>query len=825
MVKLSQKRRGQPGASTSQPTKKRKVDASSEAIPRKVRTVPKKEKAAHRKTIPIPADANEPNDGDESEADADDIAFFTNEAQSASFLNTLDKNAIARSKHESDRLHKMNKPARVKSVVDDDLPSIHSHSEDEGLWDSDIESYDLSVASDAGGIEDDSASSQSSSDSESELELEERYVRKQKKPAYSETETGAERLPIKMPDGKLKKRGYLPVQEVEGSSDEDDGIEDATRAMEQLAPPREDISTGARFGRPAVTAVIGTKSRKARIQAAKEQLASICQEVVADPENSIGLLRRLNSFSLPSITTPTHPKPVQNDPIIRKLAMLSQLAVFKDIIPAYRIRALTDKEKEEKVSQQVQRQRDYEQGLVGVYQNYLRTLEQDLKSKTELFDTALSCLCSLLQEIPHFNFRLNIMSALVAQLSRRSWPESSEICLKTFISVLQHDQSGDASLELVRLLNRMIKERKFNVHPNALGCLLHLRLKSELGVKASDTKVDRDLPPKPDRRRRADKKYDPKAPHLSKKAKKAEKERKEIQQELYEAEVEVDREERSKTHTETLKLLFVLYFRILKSPHRTPLLPAALVGISKFAHLVNIDFFKDLLATLRTLITREGTDLLSELESDEKEEDIAPVDDLEVTRHRLLCIVTAFELLTGQGEALSIDLADFVNFLYGILIDLALVPNIEDVASQSQPLIGGSGTPVTRTKAQSSMSDLLFRALSLVFITRSAAHENPSWRSAAFAKRLMISALSWPPHSASRAIAFVRTLLVRDPALEALLSTEERVSSGVYKAEVPDPQLSGALHAANFWELRVLARDHWDVNVRTEAQNLVHFTR
>jgi nucleolar complex protein 3 len=59
--------------------------------------------------------------------------------------------------------------------------------------------------------------------------------------------------------------------------------------------------------------------------------------------------------------------------------MLSQLAVFKDIIPGYRIRALTEKEKAEKVSQMVARTREWEQGLVVVYQLYLRSLEVELK--------------------------------------------------------------------------------------------------------------------------------------------------------------------------------------------------------------------------------------------------------------------------------------------------------------------------------------------------------------------------------------------------------------------------------------------------------------
>jgi len=70
---------------------------------------------------------------------------------------------------------------------------------------------------------------------------------------------------------------------------------------------------------------------------------------------------------------------VPNDPIIRKLAFLSQMTVFKDIAPGYRIRQLTDKEKSEKVSQMVQRTRDFEQGVVMVYQSYLRSLHGELK--------------------------------------------------------------------------------------------------------------------------------------------------------------------------------------------------------------------------------------------------------------------------------------------------------------------------------------------------------------------------------------------------------------------------------------------------------------
>jgi nucleolar complex protein 3 len=139
---------------------------------------------------------------------------------------------------------------------------------------------------------------------------------------------------------------------------------------------------------------------------------------------------------------------VANDIVIRKLAILSQLAIFKDIIPGYRIRSLTDKEKSEKVSQMVARTRDWEQGLVLVYQSYLRSLEVELKGKTaylilsythslltilvaksELAEVALQCICTLAQEVTHFNFRVNLMTCIVTRLSKKSW---DNVCFALF---------------------------------------------------------------------------------------------------------------------------------------------------------------------------------------------------------------------------------------------------------------------------------------------------------------------------------------------------------------------------------------------------------
>lgn len=100
----------------------------------------------------------------------------------------------------------------------------------------------------------------------------------------------------------------------------------------------------------------------------------------------------------------------------------------------------------------------------------------------------------------------------------------------------------------------------------------------------------------------------------------------------------------------------MLYFRILKNPAPTPLLPAALQGISKYAHLVSVDFFRDLMRVLKDLVTRvphpaggRGDDDGKDSVLQEQSQSHAPTERTENARHQLSCILTAYELLSGQG--------------------------------------------------------------------------------------------------------------------------------------------------------------------------------
>ncbi|KAI5123294.1 hypothetical protein M0805_009315 [Coniferiporia weirii] len=818
-----------PATASQRPSKKQKTAAGKAPNKTNSKSATKgKDHAFEKAYIPIPLDGDQ--SGDDGAVSEGDLAFFAENAEAADgFLKNLDEKGIGRSKKEQDRLHKLAKPQQKASTKDDDLPSIDSHSEDEGLWSSGIDDDDdvsvLSVDSDV------SASSSAGQtrgkpvrvDSDDEEMPYESLPRKRRKSWDSDEEKGIARLPIKLQNGKVQQTGGKVIPQGREDSDEESSEEEVDLHEEERSV-REDVSTGARFGRPAVIDVVSTKSRKARVQAAKEQIASICQDIVADPENSLGLLRRLHTFCLAKISTSSHPEPVPNDVLIQRLAFLSQLAVFKDVIPGYRIRPLTDKEKAEKVSQMVQRTRDFEQGLVSVYQSYLRSLEAELKAKSELADTALQCICRLLADLTHFNFRVNLMTAVVARLSRKTWDESSDLCLKTLTSVFRADMQGQPSLEIVRLLNRMVKERRFSVHPNVMFCLLSLRLKTELGgVRASQSKAEKEKPVDIlSKGRAAGRRAKGKAtaqPHLSKKARKNLKENQAIEEEMREADAEVDHEERASTQTETLKLLFVLYFRILKNDKPTPLLPAALQGISRFAHLVNIDFFRDLLQVLRDHISRSAGPDVAEGDEDANDE-VEQDQDVRDIHRRLQCIVTAFELLSGQGEALNIDLTDFINRLYALIVPLSTMPGIEDPVAGTKATLGSKSASQNDTPA-----NMLFRALNLVFSPRTPSFgKSPPWRTAAFAKRLLTASLQLPASTATRSLSFVKSLFAKEPRLEALLSAEDRMADGVYRPDVDDPQLCNPF-ATNLWELQLLMERHGDEGVRRAAVELLHYSR
>lgn len=242
------------------------------------------------------------------------------------------------------------------------------------------------------------------------------------------------------------------------------------------------------------------------------------------------------------------------------------------------------------------------------------------------------------------------------------------------------------------------------------------------------------------------------------------------------------------------------------------------------------------MAILRRLIQDQDASLDSEAAAaEDDEEDKGPrhePSESDKIRVRLLAIATAFELLSGQGEALNIDLSDFITVLFALLRPLSLDTGIEDPPSGSRiiaskkeeirPLHLGRPPPRQPNLASLPTAVLLMRCLHTIFFSRHTS--SPPWRSAAFIKRLTECSLFFPPGLARTVLEFVRTVMGKDEKLEGMLDTEERMADGVYRAEMDDPQLVHAF-ATSIFESALLEKRHWDRRVRVEGKKLADGTK
>jgi len=170
------------------------------------------------------------------------------------------------------------------------------------------------------------------------------------------------------------------------------------------------------------------------------------------------------------------------------------------------------------------------------------------------------------------------------------------------------------------------------------------------------------------------------------------------------------------------------------------------------------------------------------------------------------------------GEALNVDLSDFVNHLYGIIPSIGILSEAEDAGTDAftKTKHGDGGKLTVNGASRSSQAQMLFHALHLIF-SRNTGGAPPAWRAAAFAKRLLTAALHWDSAMAIRAVEFVGGLVRKDPKLEALLTTEDRSFDGMYQPEVDDPQLCHPF-GTSFFELLFLEKNHIDPGVRNVAR-------
>uniref|UniRef100_A0A673BPS0 Nucleolar complex protein 3 homolog n=1 Tax=Sphaeramia orbicularis TaxID=375764 RepID=A0A673BPS0_9TELE len=513
--------------------------------------------------------------------------------------------------------------------------------------------------------------------------------------------------------------------------------------------------------------IIREQRRVQKIQERKTTIATLGSAIICDPVNNIKRLKELRGMLM------------ESDPAVavtvRKLVMVSLMEIFKDIAPTYKIRPLTSEEKAAKVRKETQQLREFEESLVSQYKFYLEDLEQTIKdwkqqkkkrsqavgfdSYRGLAEVAIRCLCELLLALPHFNFHNNIIVALVP-LMNDPVRQVSDMCCDAFRKLFQQDKVGGAALASVRVVSGLVKSLNYNIRPEVLRTLLSLRIK-EVHMK----KDLEDTAPKKKFMNNKEKKK-----NLSRMQRKWKKAEEKLEKELLEAEASESKDKKIQLHTQTLNIVFLIYFRILKKAQKSVLLPAVLEGLANFAHLINLEFFDDLLNVLQNLI--QSGDLTNQ--------------------ESLHCIQTVFIILSGQGDVLNVDPLKFYSQLYQMLPRLhAGAPN-DDISIVLRCL----DAMLTRRRKQVTLQ-----------------------RAMAFMKRLSVLSLHTLPNASVGLLAANRAALHAFPKCDFLLDNEVQ-GSGFYLPELDEPEHCNAQNTA-LWELHLLQR-HFHPVVRRFA---VHLSR
>eukprot|EP00884_Botryococcus_braunii_P002153 jgi/Botrbrau1/11939/Bobra.341_1s0006.1 len=518
-------------------------------------------------------------------------------------------------------------------------------------------------------------------------------------------------------------------------------------------------------------------------QQAKKAIAVACTRILEKPEGHVKDLRALVTLT------------GNSDPLVARWAMLSLLAVFRDIIPGYRIRPPTEKELAMPVSKEIKKLQEFESAMLASYQAYLKGLAAAAstgkagRGSLTHVRVAVRCMAGLLVSVPHFNYASDLLQAVVARMAHKD-PQIAALCCGAVRDLLGgHDRTGGAvTREAVQLVADLVRRCHCRCSPSVLESLLVLSL------GAGDINPPTDIGKKKEGKK-------------AKRRKKGGKARDDVEAAFQATNAMGNVEQRRQALSQTLEALFEVFFRVLKQctaspllkpaptgPPMTeargaakfPLLLAALRGISQYAHLISVDYFTDLLAVMQQLLAAPALPM----------------------RARLATLSAAADILRGKGEALNLDRRGLHGALYLGLLQAPLIPLLQDCQWNEAATAKPSGATMRDqddAPREESLSVGLVRVCHRLLVEQG--KDLDGGRLAAFAKRLAGAALLSPPPLALGLLAVLERLIRRNRGVRWMLDPEAGGPAPPQGLGTRGDDLEAGAAAAlsdSLWELSVM---------------------
>ncbi|KAG5465484.1 hypothetical protein CUR178_00189 [Leishmania enriettii] len=516
-----------------------------------------------------------------------------------------------------------------------------------------------------------------------------------------------------------------------------------------------------------------------------------------------------------------------------------ECAILCDVIPSYRISSTLESEDGggQRKQKEVYNVQKLEHEILTQYTHFLQLLRK-LSRKSHPEQQALgSRLCAQLvkSSAPEFNHADTLLSLAIDFANCKS-VRVAQPCQTALAELLDGQKVSDTTEHIVGALLRIVRKRSYAMNPKLLNLLLHVRV-AMVDVHREDLAEEKA------------------------KNKRLKKEDKELARKLQKSKARRDRAEIAAKQTRIVHRIFVIYLRVIEASktcslvHQTKILAPTLEGLVKFAPLVNVELYQQLMEALKELVKGGGESQarrrVGSGEDGSRGDDVDDKDEEEsatsvATRlHALVAVATLAQRdATSTASEWRVDLSYFHEVLFRCLGEALELPSAEssssakmtreeaqaasngdmdEVASQGSTSSAGSlssqAFSIAQSMAQGTLVQqnasrewtfhvsLVLRAVDLLVLTQK---HLPVARVTAILRRLMHAAPSCPPHIAMAILALCHRIVLRYPLAGGVIvggSDNVIAGRGAYHPEAL--QTASANADSSFtWELSLLSHSY-----------------
>ncbi|XP_011503665.1 PREDICTED: nucleolar complex protein 3 homolog [Ceratosolen solmsi marchali] len=497
--------------------------------------------------------------------------------------------------------------------------------------------------------------------------------------------------------------------------------------------------------------------REQRLKLLRYEIGILSSEILESPEKkSRNLLMLLNFMD---------EKTPESYFTIRKLATVSLLEIFKDVLPLYNLRFLNTNKI--KVKKETLRQQTQEITILTCYKRYLQKLEKmavviknekhTLFLKEEdiyLAFLAINCMAHLLVNRQHFNFSSNIAKFLIPFLNSK---HQNIRCLVSISleRIFKEDNQGELSLTIIRHLYEYLKKQTNLVYVEVISILLRIQIKYVKVNQNEDLcKLGKLSLPR----------------SLNEKEKKWKQKLKQIEKEILETNIVCNKQIKINFFIEITELIFKIYFHTLRQFGNNRILSFCLKGILIFLPYTNIFFQHDVVNALDILLLKNNISL----------------------REKLACLHATFIISSHKLSLINADLNRFFIYFYNILIQIHIGKSHNDINTVIKILI----------------HTLLYKRK---FTTQN--------RLLAFIKRISLMTLVLEHSDALEITYIIKKMICNYENTNILLDTDCSIGEGIYLSEINDPEYCNACCTC-LWEIIALQR-HYHIAIKNVTNTIM----